>query len=199
MTKKFISVFLAVLMSLSVFSVAAFAEEATESATGATYKISELLAAFAADTKLVIKPGDTIEIDNDTSEILIFDYETDGKDGSNSASAAGYKFFRDNDQRTGYTVKAIGETTTFADAVDNTNKPIDFANPSEYEFAGWTVKYVYSQSNYNKVIVVATWDIPQLTGWAGFMAMFRGYMKTLVDLLAGFVPKLLEKIKDYYG
>ena len=201
MTKKIISIFMAVTLVFGVFGLTAFAgeEPSTEVQTGVVHKMSEIMAAYKAGETYLIQPGDTIELDNTTSVILIVDYLTDNKDGSKSVSDGGYKFFRDNNQRTGYTVKAIGETTTYADIADNTDRPIDFSNPNAYAFKSWKVTYAYSESNFNQVKLTAVWDIPVLEGWAGFLTMARSYLKTVIDYFFAYFSDLSKRMIDYFG
>ncbi len=205
MIKRIFSVLLVLTLAFGVFGISAFASEdvteepTTEAQVGAVHKMSEILTAYKANETYIIQPGDTIELDNTVSEILIVDYLTDNKDGSKSVSDGGYKFFRDNNQITGYTVKAIGEATTYADKADNFGKRIDFSNPNGYEFLGWKVTYTYSESNFNQIKLTAMWDVPVLEGWAGFLVMARSYIKIVVDYLFAYFADLSGRLAEYLG
>jgi len=208
MTKKILSLFLALLIALGVFGIAASAEDVSEPVTedvsepqveGTVHKMSEILAAFKADETYMVQPGDIIELDDTASEVLIVDYFTDNKDGSKSVSNGNYKFFRDNNQTTGYTIKAIGEETSYAEVPDNTGREIDFSNPFEYAFKGWKVTYAYSESNFNQIKFTAVWEIPVLEGWEGFLAMARSYLKTIIDYLFVYFTDMSKRIAEYLG
>ncbi|MCL2507873.1 MAG: hypothetical protein FWF05_01715 [Oscillospiraceae bacterium] len=197
MTKKIISAFFAALMVFSFFTVAVQAEDTVETADA--IKISDLKAAYEAGEQTVLQPGDIIEVDNDDSGILFFEYALPAKaDKAETFSPGEYTYFRDTNQQTGYVVKEIGVgRTTTSNKSGSTNVLIDFANKKEYDFEGWTVVFVYSESNYNEIRVIPTWQIPVLDGWAGFMEMFRDYMKMIIDFFNDYLNGMFAWLKDW--
>lgn len=200
MTKRILSALLAFTLLFGACSVAASAEDASEpNSEGAVHKMSEIVAAFKAKETYTVQPGDTIELDETASEVLIVDYLTDNKDGSKSVSDGKFTFFRDNNQRTGYIVKAIGEKTTYADDADKPDKEIDFSNPYGYAFKCWKVTYAYSESNFNQIKFTAVWDIPVLEGWEGFLAMVKSYLKTVIDYLFAYISDWSKRMVEYFG
>ncbi len=200
MTKRILSALLAFTLLFGACSVAASAEDASEpNSEGAVHKMSEIVAAFKAKETYTVQPGDTIELDETASEVLIVDYLTDNKDGSKSVSDGNFTFFRDNNQRTGYIVKAIGEKTTYADDADKPDKEIDFSNPYGYAFKCWKVTYAYSESNFNQIKFTAVWDIPVLEGWEGFLAMVKSYLKTVIDYLFAYISDWSKRMVEYFG
>jgi len=186
MTKKIISVFLAVLLVFSFTAVAAHAgvDDPSEPATEYTHKMSEL------EIGMILQPGDTIEVDNESSSVLIIEYKLPAAaDKAETYSENGHAWFKDNNKTTGYAIKAIGETTS---ATDKTGTPvIDFANRAGYEFKGWELVDTYSESNYNQIWLIPIWRVPALTGWAGFVEMFNGYLKQFVDFLIFYIYDLI--------
>ena len=198
MTKRFLAALLSLSLVFCVFGTTASAADVTEP-SGAVHKMSDIKSAFKAGEEYLIQPGDTVELDGTASQILIVDYLTNYKDGSKSVSDGGYDFFRDNNKTTGYAVKAIGDETIYADNVDNTGREIDFSNPYSYEFKGWKVTYAYSESNFNQINLTATWEIPVLEGWEGFLVMIRSYLRTFIDYLFAYIVDLSKRMVDYFG
>ena len=133
------------------------------------------------------------------SDILIVEYVTDFNDGSESVSAAGYTKFIDYDE-SGYEVLSIGKRTDYAmkGSARSNNIAIDFQSGLGYAFKGWRVQAVYSGKEFNRVTLVAEWDIPELKGWAGFMELFRGYMKTWIDAFTEYLADLFKRIAAFF-
>ncbi|MCR5484836.1 MAG: hypothetical protein K6F09_04515 [Clostridiales bacterium] len=189
MFKKALSVFLAALVICS-FAAIAVSAEATN------YKMSEVVSVFNKGKKDVIfVPGDTIELDDTASSQLIITYTYDADDGAKAYSENGFTTFCDLEQTSGYAIKGMGDTVTYADTIDKTDREIDFVSEKEYEFKGWKVKYVYSESNYNKLVVVAVWDVPEAKGWEGFKST---YLKHFVDLLLKYIGEFFLRIGMWF-
>ncbi|MBQ3150840.1 MAG: hypothetical protein IJB86_06310 [Clostridia bacterium] len=200
-------------------------EPTTEEAyVSVEHKIEDIIAAIEAGESYYINPTDTIilvekdeeeetteavdaaeETEEETttapsiSEILIVEYTTDFNDGSESASAAGYTKFTDYDA-SGYAVLELGKRTDYAfkGAVRSTNIAIDFKSGLDYAFKAWRVTSVYSGKEFNRVTLVAEWEIPALTGWQGFLELFRGYMKTYIDALTEYLADLFKRIAAFF-
>jgi len=133
------------------------------------------------------------------SDILIVEYVTDFNDGSESVSPAGYTTFIDYDE-SGYEVLSVGKRTDYAmkGSARSNNIAIDYQSGLGYAFKGWRVQAVYSGKEFNRVTLVAEWDIPELKGWAGFMELFRGYMKTWIDAFTEYLADLFKRIAAFF-
>ncbi len=228
MFKKILSFVLATIMALGVVTVTASAEDVSEPTTEEAYipvehKIDDIIATIEEGESYYINPTDTIilfeKADDDAttapvetaeeeeettetpsiSEILIVEYTTDFNDGSESVSAAGYTRFVDYDE-SGYAVLELSKRTDYAfkGAVRSTNIAIDFKSGLGYAFKAWRVKAVYSGKEFNRVTLVAEWEIPALTGWQGFLELFRGYMKTYIDALTEYLADLFKRIAAFF-
>lgn len=201
-------------------------EPATDAYVSVEHKLADIVAAIESGESYYINPTDTIVLyeteDEDTtdavepaegeddgtgteaetpanSDILIVEYTTDFNDGSESVSAAGYTKFVDYDA-TGYEVLSVGMRTDFAmkGSAKSKNIAIDFQSGLGYAFKGWRVKAVYSGKEFNRVTLVAEWEIPPLEGWQGFLELFRGYMKILIDNITAYFSDLFARIGAFF-
>ncbi len=225
MLKKIFSFVLATILVFGTVTVTASAEDASEPATDAytpvAHKIADIVATIEEGESYYINPTDTIVLyeteDEETtdavdpadeegtteapaySDILIVEYITDFNDGSESVSAAGYTKFVDYDA-SGYEVLTVGMRTEFAmkGSAKSKNIAIDFQSGLGYAFKGWRVKAVYSGKEFNRVTLVAEWEIPPLEGWQGFLELFRGYMKILIDNITAYFSDLFARIGAFF-
>ena len=222
MFKKIFSFVLATILVFGTVTVSAYAEDVTEPAIEedvyipVAHNIADIVAEFEDGESYYINPTDTILLyateepeegeteEEETeapaySEVLIVEYVTDFNDGSESVSAGGYTKFVEYTQ-SGYEVLGIGQRTQYAmkGNTKESNKPIDFESGEGYTFSGWRVKAVYSGKEFNRVTLVAEWEAPELHGWEGFLELFRGYMKILIDAVTAYLGDLFTRIGAFF-
>ncbi|MBQ7547516.1 MAG: hypothetical protein IJT41_11200 [Clostridia bacterium] len=206
MTKKILAVLMAAVMMLGMFALAAFAEDEKPAYTPVEYKIEDLVAAVENGEDVFLNPTDIIVLpvkeqsepedpvegvaeapaadENAISGVLIVEYLP----GQDAASGNGNTRFVDYDG-TGYAVKGLDDYTDYAykETERRENYAIDYANANEYPFEQWKIESIYSGKEFNRIVLAAQWEEPVLTGWAGFTAMFRGYVKTVIDYIIQFL------------
>ena len=212
MTKKILAVLMAAVLMLGMFAAVVSAEDEEPAYTPVEYKIADLVAALENGEAVYLNPKDVIvlfdnaeqpdsgdptaaaEGDPETpvanedavSSVLIVEY-LPGQDAASITENTKFVDYESN----GYAVKGMGEYTKYA--YKNTERrgdflyPIDFANANEYPFEKWEVDSIYSGKEFNRIVLVAQWQPPELHGWSGFMTMFRSYAKTLIDYFIQFV------------
>ena len=122
--------------------------------------------------------------ENAISAVLIVEY-LPGKDAESGNENTKFVDYDGN----GYAVKGMGDYTDYAykSTERRENYAIDYVNANEYAFKTWKIDSIYSGKEFNRIVLVAQWDEPVLTGWAGFMTMYRGYVKTVIDYIIQFL------------
>lgn len=226
MMKKILASLLAVLMAFGVLMVVAAAEDVTEPAepetpayTPVAYKIEDLVAAVEKGDAVYLQPTDIILLPEapkadeseeppvegqdptgtatDASEaVLIVEYLP----GKGAASVNGNDRYIDYDG-SGYAICAPGDYTDYAYKATErrTDYAIDYVNENEYAFKQWKVHSIYSGPEFSRIVLEAEWDEPVLTGWAGFKAMMRGYIKTIIDYIIEYLKEWLAQLGDFIG
>ena len=231
MTKKLLSVLMAVVLCFGMFAVAVYAEDTTEPEEPETpveayvpveYNIEDILARFEADEDVILMPTDIIRLpgaatddpdepedpeevtaeeegEGETAEIssvLIVEYLP----GEDAESLQGISKFLDF-QGSGYAVRGLQDSTDFVvekgQQESGATYAIDYENAEGYAFKSWSVTGVYSGKEFNRLVLTANWDKPVLSGWAGFKALMRGYLKTFIDYLTGYLIDLADRIGAY--
>lgn len=226
MTKKLLSIFMALVMCCGVFAVAAHAEDTTEpevpetpAYTPVEYKIEDIIAALQAGDDVYFQPTDIILLpisaeepddpeepveaadDTDTpavSDVLIVEYLPGTDAASQSKGVTKFLDF----QSTNYTVRAVGESTDFV-LESGTQKSgrsysIDFEHSAGYAFKSWRVDNAYSGKEFNRIVLTAQWDVPTYHGWQGFKAMMADYAKTFIDYLINYLADLMQRITSFF-
>ena len=127
-------------------------------------------------------------------DVLIVEYFP----GNGAQSAAGKTKFADM-QKSGYAVKGIGEYTDYAyeNITRDTGYAIDFRNEEGYAFKQWKVTSIYVGETFSKITVEAEWDEPVLSGWAGYLAMKRAYIKMFIDYLIEYLTGLFDRLSNF--
>lgn len=226
MMKKILASLLAVLTAFGVLMVVAAAEDVVEPVEPLTpayepvsYKIEDLIAAADSGKDVYLQPTDIILLPEapkadeseeppvegqvpagtatDASEaVLIVEY-LPGKD---AASVNGNDRYVDYDG-SGYVICALGDYTDYAYKATErrTDYAIDYVNENEYAFKQWKVHSIYSGPEFSRIVLEAEWDEPVLTGWAGFKAMMRGYIKTIIDYIIEYLKEWLAQLGDFIG
>ena len=216
MLKKILAVFMACVLTLGVLGVAVFAEDepAEPEYIPVEHKIEAIVEAIESGDEYYLMPTDTIVLpvpaqndedpaaqeDGDTpaesaiADVLIVEYFP----GDDAESFNGMTKFTDM-QKSGYAVKGLGDYTDYAykGITRNTNYAIDFQNVKGYAFKRWRVTSIYSGKEFSRVTVEAEWDVPALSGWAGFIAMRRAYIKTFIDYMIVYISGLLSRIASF--
>lgn len=223
MLKKIIAVLMAAVLALGILTVAVSAEETEEPAyTPVTYSILDILDTVEAGGDFYLNPTDIIElpvkaadpaepdepaaaeeeppVEEPTDEkdayanILIVEYLP----GDDATSPNKITKFSDLKQ-SGYAIKGSGDYTDFAyeNVTRKTNYFIDYKHPEGYAFKRWRVTSVYSGKEFSRLILEAEWDVPVLTGWAGFMAMRRANIKLVIDYIIQYLIGLFNRIAAF--
>lgn len=208
MMKKILAVLLAVICAFGMLTVMVAAEEIEEP----TYepkvvKIADIIADFEAGKTVTLLPTDIIILgdalpeegaepeETGISDVLIVEYVADATAQSENKVSK----FADYAE-TGYAVCGIGDYPTFAyiDGVRKENYSIDFASVNEYAFKQWKVKTIYSGKEFNRVTLVAEWEVPELHGWAGFMELYHGYVKTVIDRILEYFIDFFRRLGEFF-
>ena len=216
MLKKILAVMMAALFAFGILTVAVSAEDAPEEPayTPVEHKIEAIVSALENGDDYYLQPTDTIVLpvtapaegetpenseaavqdENAYADILIVEYLP----GSGAESPNGMTKYTDM-QKSGYAVKEIGEYTDFAykGITRDTNYSIDYQNTEGYTFKQWKVTSVYFGKEFSRVTVEAEWNAPVLSGWAGYMALRRAYIKTFIDTLLAYLTGLLDRIAGF--
>lgn len=220
MLKKTLSILMAAIFALGILTVAVSAEDITEEPAyvPVEYKIEDLVAAVEAKQDTYLNPTDTIILpvvpenpdvqpmqdesgdvqepvaDKTVSPVLIVEYLA----GASAASGNKVDKFVDYSQ-SGYAVRALGEYPDFAyiNGARQTNLMIDFASDLGYGFKRWKISSIYSGTEFNRVVLEAEWDVPPLTGWAGYKTMMRGYIKTVIDYIINYLAELFGRLGSF--
>ena len=227
MMKKILASLLAVLTAFGMLMVVAAAEDVTEPAepetpayTSVEYQITDLVAAVEKGGDVYLQPTDKIllpeapkadepEEADDAEEmpdgtvgeapaaVLIVEY-LPGNGGI--PSEKGLTRFVDYAE-SGYAICAPGDYTDYSykDTERQTNNAIDFVNENEYAFKQWKIQSIYSGKEFSRIVLVADWEVPALTGWAGFKTMMRGYIKTIIDYIIAYLNEWLAQLGDFIG
>ncbi|MBQ7541728.1 MAG: hypothetical protein IJT44_05500 [Clostridia bacterium] len=220
MTKKILALFMAALLALSVFALAVYAEEEEPAYTPVEYQIADLVAAFEDGEDVFLQPTDVILLGekpqaeepdepveaaeeepevpaadaNAISSVLIVEY-LPGKDAASTNENTKYVDY----DGSGYAIQAIGGNTDYAykNNERRENYAIDYQNENEYAFVQWKIVGIYSGKEFNRIVLEAQWNEPALTGWAGFMAMRRAYLKTIIDYVIKFLQDWFSQLGQF--
>ena len=212
--KKILAVLMAVLFAFGMMTVAVSAEDEPEQPayTPVEHKIEAIVEAIESGEEYYLMPTDTIvlpvqkaeeptpeepaaaEDSGAVTDALIVEYLP----GDGAVSNNGMSKYADM-RKSGYAVKEIGEYTDYAykGAVRNTQYAIDFQNEQGYSFKRWRVTSAYSGKEFSRLTVEAEWDAPVPSGWAGWMSMFRTYLKTFIDSVIAYITGVLNRIAGF--
>lgn len=216
--KKILAILMASILALGVLTVAVSAEEEliTPAYEAQTYDIADIVALVDEGEDVYLNPTDIIMIadaeedpsvepaeegeepegpEATISDVLIVEYLADDTaiSGNNVEKFADY-------QGNEYAVKGIGDYTDYAyqGGQRKTDFAIDFESVNGYAFKSWKVKSVYSGKEFNRVILVAEWDVPALSGWSGFLSMFHGYAKMVIDYIINYLSDLFTRLGEFF-
>lgn len=195
----------------------------TPAYTPVEYKLEDIIARFEADEDVILMPTDTIilpgaetpadpedpvEPENPdltgaaeeetpaVSSVLIVEY-LPGEDAESAQKVTKFLDF----QGSGYAVRGLQESTDFVieggKQTSGEKYAIDFENANGYAFKSWSVSSVYSGKEFNRLVLVANWDVPVLTGWAGFKAMMNGYIKIVIERIFNYLADLASRIGNF--
>ena len=209
MLKKTLAILMAAILALGIFSVGVFAEDLEEPEyTPATYTIEQIVAAVEGKKELILHPTDIIVLPEqegeegegidpaaDVSAILIVEYYA-GKDAFSPNGATQFMDYA----KSGYAVCDLGDYPNYAMVAGSrkTDYPIDYESVNEYAFTKeWKVTSAYSGKEFNRVTLEAVWEVPVLTGWAGYKTMLRGYIKTIIDYVISYLAGVFTRIGDF--
>jgi hypothetical protein len=213
MMKKILASLMAVLMAFGVCTIIAAAEEPetpeAPAYTPVEYQIADLVAAAEGKGDVYLQPTDVIllpEAEQETpaeetpdpaagtaepaaKAVLIVEY-LPGKDAVSGNENTRYVDY----DGSGYAICALGDYTDYAfkGTERRENYAIDYVNENEYAFKQWKVKSIYSGKEFSRIVLVAEWDEPALTGWAGYKTLMRGYIKTVIDYI-------IEYLKEWFA
>ncbi len=223
MMKKILASLMAVLLAFGAFAFIVAADgEAPETPeepayTPVEYQIVDLVAAVEEKGDVYLQPTDVIllpdapkddaEETEETAEptdgtataetaeaVLIVEY-LPGKGAASGNGNTRYVDFKG----TGYAIRALGDYTDFAykETERRTNYAIDYENENGYAFKQWKIQSIYSGKEFSRIVLVAEWEEPVLTGWAGYKTMMRGYIKTVIDYIIAFLNDWLLQLGSF--
>ena len=212
--KKILAVLMAALFAFGILTVAVSAEEAPEAPAyvPVEHKIEAIVAAIESGDDYYLMPTDTIVLPVPAQEEPTQDEPSAAADGAVVANALIVEYLPGDGaesfngmtkftemQKSGYAVKGIGDYTDFAykGGVRNTDFAIDYQTAEGYTFKQWKVTSVYSGKEFSRVTVEAEWNAPVLTGWAGWQALRRSYIKTFIDTLFAYITGVLNRLAGF--
>lgn len=224
MMKKILASLMAVLLAFGACMIIAAAEgeepevPETPAYTPVEYQIADLVAAVEDKGDVYLQPTDIILLPEapkeDTPEtptddplaqvegtveetaeaVLIVEYLP----GDGAASGNGNNRYVDYDG-TGYAIRALGDYTDYAykETERRENYAIDFVNENEFAFKQWKIQSIYSGKEFSRIVLVAEWEEPVLTGWAGYKTMMRNYIKTIIDYVIEYLKEWFQKLGTF--
>lgn len=224
--KKILASLMAVLLAFGAFAFVVAAEDPSEPTepekpayTPVEYKIEDLVAAAGGKKDVYLQPTDVILLpeapkDDPASEtpaeqptegdgteepaktepVLVVEY-LPGKGAASGNENSRYVDF----DTSGYKICGIGDYTDYAYKATErrTNYAIDFVNENEYAFKQWRIDSIYSGKEFSRIVLVAEWEEPVLTGWAGYKTMMRGYIKTIIDYIIEYLQEWFLQLGDF--
>jgi len=220
MMKKILASLMAVLLAFGALAFVVAAEEPADppqpekpAYTPVEYKIEDLVAAVEGKKDVYLQPTDVILLPEAAKqEAPETEEPTEGAASEEAAAVLIVEYLpgdgavsgNENDRYvdydgTGYKICALGDYTDYAykKTERRTNYAIDFANESGYAFKQWKVKTIYSGKEFSRIVLVAEWEEPVLTGWAGFKTMMRGYIKTIIDYIIAYLQDWFLQLGDF--